>query len=55
VHREIVADPSDETMKGFLEELLSYPAVPSRWRVMLSPLSVARVEPYPVTLFTKET
>lgn len=34
VHREIVADPSDETMKCFLEELLSYPAVPSRWRVL---------------------
>jgi len=29
VHREAVANPSDETMKCFLEELLSYPAVPS--------------------------
>lgn len=34
VHREVVANPSDETMKCFLEELLSYPAVPSRWRVL---------------------
>jgi transcriptional regulator with XRE-family HTH domain len=34
VHREAVANPSDETMKCFLEELLSYPAVPSRWRLL---------------------
>src|SRR5580704_9686989 len=34
VHREVAANPSDETMKAFLEELLSYPAVPSRWRVL---------------------
>lgn len=34
VHREVAANPSDETMKYFLEELLSYPAVPSRWRVL---------------------
>ncbi|HEY2475298.1 MAG TPA: helix-turn-helix transcriptional regulator [Candidatus Cybelea sp.] len=34
VHREVVANPSDETMKCFLEELLSYPAVPNRWRVL---------------------
>jgi len=33
VHREVTANPSDETMKGFLEELLSYPDVPSRWRM----------------------
>jgi transcriptional regulator with XRE-family HTH domain len=33
VHREVAANPSDETMKCFLDELLSYPAVPSRWRV----------------------
>ena len=32
VHREVVANPSDDTMKGFFEELLSYPAVPDRWR-----------------------
>jgi transcriptional regulator with XRE-family HTH domain len=34
VHREAEANPSDGTMKCFLEELLSYPAVPSRWRVL---------------------
>jgi transcriptional regulator with XRE-family HTH domain len=34
VHREVVANPSDETMKCFLEELLGYPGVPSRWRVL---------------------
>jgi transcriptional regulator with XRE-family HTH domain len=34
VHREAAANPSDETMKRFLEELLSYPDVPSRWRVL---------------------
>jgi transcriptional regulator with XRE-family HTH domain len=32
VHREALDNPSDETMKCFLEELLSYPGVPSRWR-----------------------
>ena len=32
VHREISANPSDQTMKCFLKELLSYPDVPSRWR-----------------------
>ncbi len=34
VHREAAANPSDETMKRFLEELLSYPDVPSRWRML---------------------
>jgi transcriptional regulator with XRE-family HTH domain len=34
VHREAAANPSDETMKSFLEELLSYPDVPSRWRML---------------------
>lgn len=34
VHREAAANPSDETMKSFLEELLGYPGVPSRWRMM---------------------
>lgn len=34
VHREVAANPSDQTMRSFLEELLSYPAVPSRWRVL---------------------
>jgi len=33
VHREVTANPSDETMKRFLEELLGYPDVPSRWRM----------------------
>jgi len=28
------ANPSDETMKSFLAELLSYPGVPSRWRML---------------------
>lgn len=32
VHREAADNPSDETLKAFLEELLSYPNVPSRWR-----------------------
>ena len=32
VHREAADNPSDETLKRFLEELLSYPDVPSRWR-----------------------
>jgi transcriptional regulator with XRE-family HTH domain len=34
VHREAADNPSDETMKRFLEELLSYPDVPSRWRML---------------------
>lgn len=34
VHREAAANPSDETMKRFLEELLSYPDVPGRWRML---------------------
>src|SRR5215468_6112086 len=34
VHREAVANPSDEMMTRFLEELLSYPDVPSRWRML---------------------
>ncbi len=34
VHREVAANPSDETMKCFLEELLSYPDVPYRWRCL---------------------
>jgi len=33
VHREVAADPSDVRMKGFLDELLSYPGAPSRWRM----------------------
>jgi len=31
VHREASSNPSDETLKQFLDELRSYPAVPSRW------------------------
>lgn len=34
VHREAAANPSDEKMKCFLEELLGYPDVPSRWRML---------------------
>ena len=34
VHREAAANPSDEGMNGFLAELLSYPDVPSRWRML---------------------
>lgn len=32
VHREAATNPWDEKMKAFLDELLSYPAVPGRWR-----------------------
>lgn len=32
VHREVAANPEDEAMRTFLDELLSYPAVPDRWR-----------------------
>ncbi len=34
VHREAADNPSDETLKRFLGELLSYPDVPSRWRML---------------------
>lgn len=34
IYREAADNPSDETMKSFLEELLSYPDVPNRWRVL---------------------
>jgi transcriptional regulator with XRE-family HTH domain len=34
VHREAADNLSDETLKRFLEELLSYPDVPSRWRML---------------------
>jgi hypothetical protein len=33
VRREAVDNPSDETLRHFLEELLNYPGVPSRWRL----------------------
>jgi transcriptional regulator with XRE-family HTH domain len=32
LHREAAANPSDETLRAFLDELLAYPSVPSRWR-----------------------
>lgn len=32
VHREAAANPWDERMQAFLDELLSYPGVPGRWR-----------------------
>jgi transcriptional regulator with XRE-family HTH domain len=34
VQREAADNPSDETLKRFLEELLGYPDVPSRWRML---------------------
>lgn len=34
VHREAAANPYDEKMKAFLDELLSYPGVPARWRLL---------------------
>jgi len=34
VHREAAANPFDKTMKCFLDELLGYPDVPSRWRML---------------------
>lgn len=34
VHHEAAGNPSDETLKRFLDELLSYPNVPSRWRML---------------------
>jgi transcriptional regulator with XRE-family HTH domain len=34
LHREAADNPSDETLKAFLEELLSFPGVPSRWRIL---------------------
>lgn len=34
VDREVADNPSDEKLKRLLDELLSDPAVPSRWRVL---------------------
>lgn len=34
IHREAAENASDERLKRFLEELLSYPDVPSRWRML---------------------
>jgi transcriptional regulator with XRE-family HTH domain len=33
LHREAAENPSDEMLKRFLDELLSYPDVPNRWRM----------------------
>src|SRR5215469_17705970 len=33
IHREAADNPSDEGLRRFLEHLLSYPGVPSRWRM----------------------
>jgi len=33
LHREVADNPLDETLKRFLEELLSYRGVPNRWRM----------------------
>jgi transcriptional regulator with XRE-family HTH domain len=32
LHDEIAASPSDSTMRALLEEVLSYPGIPSHWR-----------------------
>jgi hypothetical protein len=34
VHREAADNPSDETFRVYLKELLSFPGVPSRWRIL---------------------
>jgi len=34
VHREAAANAGDEKMKAFLDELLRYPGVPARWRLL---------------------
>jgi len=34
LQREAADNPSDETLKRFLDELLGYPGVPSRWRML---------------------
>jgi len=34
VRREVADNPSDETLKSLLEDLLSFPGVPSRWRML---------------------
>ncbi|HEV2419885.1 MAG TPA: helix-turn-helix transcriptional regulator [Terriglobia bacterium] len=36
VHLEAAANPWDEKMKALLDELLSHPGVPSRWRMLRS-------------------
>ena len=34
VHREAAENPADEKLKAFLDELLSFPGVSSRWRML---------------------
>jgi transcriptional regulator with XRE-family HTH domain len=34
IHREAADNPCDEGLQRFLEHLLSYPGVPSRWRML---------------------
>lgn len=34
VHREVLANQTDEKIRSFLEELLGYPDVPNRWRTI---------------------
>ena len=34
LHREVADNPSDEKLKCLLQELLDYPEVPSRWRML---------------------
>jgi transcriptional regulator with XRE-family HTH domain len=34
IHREAADNPSDEGLQRYLEHLLSYPDVPSRWRML---------------------
>ena len=34
MHREAADNPSDEMLKAYLGQLLSYPGVPNRWRML---------------------
>ena len=34
VHREVLANPTDEKLRNFIDELLGYPDVPNRWRAI---------------------
>jgi len=34
LHREAAANPSDEAVKILIDELLSYPGVPNRWKIL---------------------
>lgn len=47
VHHDIAANPSDLILKSLLEELLSYPGVPGRWRKLdldYAPLPFLKVD-----------